>query len=169
MPGTVPDRAVDIILSAGLHCHLLDFIHQIVYAHRLGMSAENILGLMLEEFLFSKLSQYGWAMAWGETIKSVDFCNASGFLLQVKNRSNSENSSSSKIRSGKPIEKWFRVNANNGRYEWEALNAIVGACPGLELNEGAFQKFIEDVLKRNPDALAIEPDNPWAQIIRQRK
>ena len=168
LPGTVPDKAVNIILSTGLHCHYVDHIQSIIYAHRLGMSAENILGLLLEEFLFNRLSPFGWAMAWGETIKSVDFCNAEGFLLQVKNRSNSENSSSSQIRSGKPIEKWFRVNATNGRYQWDELNAIVGSHSGLELNEKSFQEFIEDVLKKNPAALAIEPDNPWLRFLRQK-
>ncbi len=170
MPGTVPDNAVNIILSTGLHCHVLDqnHIQSIVYAHRLGMSAENILGLLLEEFLFTKLSPFGWAMAWGETIKSVDFCNAEGFLLQVKNRSNSENSSSSKIRSGKPIEKWFRINATNGKCQWDELNAIVGAHSGLELNEKTFQQFIKEVLEKNPEALAIEPANPWVKILKQK-
>ncbi len=169
MPGTIPDKAIETILSAGLHCHIFDQIRQIVYAHRLGMSAENILGLLLEEFLFSKLSSYGWAMAWGETIKSVDFCNASGFLLQVKNRSNSENSSSSKIRTGKSIEKWFRVNAANGRYEWDTLKNIVGSLPGQDLSEESFQKFIKEVLGKNPAALAIEPDNPWAKILQPKE
>ena len=45
------------------------------------MSAENILGILLEEFLFEKLSPAGWAMAWGETVKHVDFCHKDGRLL----------------------------------------------------------------------------------------
>lgn len=160
MPGTVPDDAVNIIIKAGLPKLSDKQVSEITYAHRLGMSAENILGLLLEEFLFEKLSPAGWAMAWGETVKHVDFCHKDGRLLQIKNRSNSENSSSSKIRDGKPIEKWFRVNANNGKYQWEKLSEIVGSnIAGL--NEEEFQKFITRTLKQNPAALAIEPQSPW--------
>ena len=102
-------------------------------------------------------------MAWGETIRAVDFCDKNGRLLQIKNRSNSENSSSSKIRDGKPIEKWFRVDAMTGRYEWEKLAIITGrTIAGLD--EASFQAFIINTLKRNPKALAIEPDNPWPKL-----
>jgi len=167
LPSTIPDQAVSIILSAGLHCHSMDSICQIMYAHRLGMSAENILGLLLEEFLFSVLSPKGWAFAWGETIRSVDFCDKNGFLLQIKNRSNSENSSSSQIRIGKPISKWHRVNALNGQYEWEKLQDIVGHELKEQLNEVQFQSFIIDVLGKNPGALAIEEKNPWLSIVRK--
>ena len=160
MPGTVPDDAVNIIIKAGLPKLSDKQVSEITYAHRLGMSAENILGLLLEEFLFEKLSPAGWAMAWGETVKHVDFCHKDGRLLQIKNRSNSENSSSSKIRDGKPIEKWFRVNANNGKYQWEKLSEIVGSSIA-GLNEEEFQKFITRTLKQNPAALAIEPQSPW--------
>ena len=160
LPGTVPDTAVDIIIKAGLPKLSAKQVNEIIYAHRLGMSAENILGLLLEEFLFQKLSPAGWAMAWGETVKHVDFCHRDGRLLQIKNRSNSENSSSSKIRDGKPIEKWFRVNANNGKYQWEKLEQIVGTNIS-ELNEEEFQKFIAKTLKSNPNALAIEVQSPW--------
>lgn len=160
MPGTIPDAAVDIIIKSGLPKLSNKQVHEIIYAHRLGMSAENILGLLLEEFLFEKLSPAGWAMAWGETVRYVDFCHKDGRLLQIKNRSNSENSSSSKIRDGKPIEKWFRVNANNGRYQWEKLSEIVGANV-VGLNEDGFQKFIAKILKQNPAALAIEDQSPW--------
>ena len=163
MPGTVPDDAVGIIIKGGIPSLSNANILQIMAAHRLAMSAENILGLLLEEFLFEKLSPAGWAMAWGETIRAVDFCDKNGRLLQIKNRSNSENSSSSKIRDGKPIEKWFRVDAMTGRYEWEKLAIITGrTIAGLD--EASFQAFIINTLKRNPKALAIEPDNPWPKL-----
>lgn len=163
MPGTIPDEAVNIIIEAGLGGLNHEQTNTVVYAHRLAMSAENILGLLLEEFLFSRLSSHGWAMAWGETIRSVDFCNEDGLLLQIKNRSNSENSSSSKIREGRPIKKWFRVNATTGRYEWGKLRPIVGATVD-SLNEESFQAFITESLQHNPAALAIEPQNPWQKF-----
>lgn len=163
MPGTVPDEAVSIIIKARAVNLSDEQIGRIIYAHRLAMSAENILGLLLEEFLFEKLSSAGWAMAWGETVRAVDFCDKNGRLLQIKNRSNSENSSSSKIREGKPIEKWFRVDAATGRYAWDKLATITG-CAVVGLDEASFQAFITDTLKRNPKALAIEPDNPWPTL-----
>ena len=163
LPNTVPDEAVGIIIAARAANLAKDEIDKIIFGHRLAMSAENILGLLLEEFLFNKLSSIGWAMAWGETIRAVDFCNRDGKLLQIKNRSNSENSSSSKIRDGKPIEKWFRVNAATGRYEWEKLATKIG-CQVAGLDEASFQAFIERTLKNNPKALAIEPDNPWLKL-----
>ena len=163
MPGTIPDNAIVVILQSALTGISLEQAKKIVYAHRLGMSAENILGLLLEEFLFEMLSPVGWAMAWGETIKHVDFCNEEGCLLQIKNRSNSENSSSSKIRDGKPIDKWFRINATTGRCEWEALESIVGHRIA-DLNEESFQCFIKKTLANNPSALAIESNNPWGNL-----
>lgn len=165
IPGTIPDQAVEIIVNAGLSYLTPEQANLVIYGHRLAMSAENILGLLLEEFLFNSLQPCGWVMAWGETIKSVDFCNAYGGLLQIKNRSNSENSSSSKIREGKPIEKWFRVNATNGRYEWDKLVNFIG-IPDLylQLSEPMFQQYIRNVLANNPAALAIEENNPWLQF-----
>ncbi|AVM44030.1 SinI family restriction endonuclease [Victivallales bacterium CCUG 44730] len=160
LPNTVPDEAVGIIIEARASNLSKEEVNQIIFGHRLAMSAENILGLLLEEFLFEKLSSVGWAMAWGETIRAVDFCNKDGKLLQIKNRSNSENSSSSKIRDGKPIEKWFRVNAATGRYEWDKLATKIG-CRVAGLDEASFQAFIKRTLQSNPNALAIEPDNPW--------
>ncbi|OQA85951.1 MAG: SinI restriction endonuclease [Lentisphaerae bacterium ADurb.Bin242] len=160
MPGTVPDDMIDTIIKMRLPKLSTEQANSVVYAHRLGMSAENILGLLLEEFLFQKLSPLGWAMAWGETIKSVDFCNADGSLLQIKNRSNSENSSSSKIRDGKAIKKWFRINAKNGRCKWEKLSETIGQTV-TGLDEEGFRRFVKTTLRKNPEALAIEEVNPW--------
>ena len=163
IPSTIPDDAIGIIMKARI-ANLSDAqVECIVYAHRLAMSAENILGLLLEEFLFEKLSSADWAMAWGETIRAVDFCDKNGRLLQIKNRSNSENSSSKKIRKGEPIEKWFRVDAATGQYEWDNLAAITGRRVA-DLNEVSFQSFIRDTVKRNPKALAIESENPWQKL-----
>ncbi len=104
-PGTIADPIIEKIIGARLDHLTDDDLVKISYAHRLGMSAENILGLLLEEYLASRLKAYGWHCAWGETIKSVDFVNEQGNLLQIKNRSNSENSSSSSVRDGTEIEK----------------------------------------------------------------
>jgi len=99
LPGTVADPIIEEIIGARLTNLEQKDLERITYAHRLGMSAENILGLILEEYLAINLSPHGWHCAWGETVKSVDFVHEDGRLLQIKNRSNSENSSKARNRN----------------------------------------------------------------------
>jgi len=122
------------------------------------MSAENILGLMLEEYLSINLQKHGWHCAWGETVRSVDFVNEDGSLLQIKNRSNSENSSSSAVRDGTEIEKWYRIKADRIEYMWASLNKI---CGTKHLSENDFVVFAKTTIKKNPNCLAVEKENPW--------
>ena len=158
LPGTVADPIIEEIIGARLTNLKQDDLEKITYAHRLGMSAENILGLMLEEYLATNLSAYQWHCAWGETVKSVDFVNEDGSLLQIKNRSNSENSSSSTVRHGTEIDKWYRIKADRVEYMWSSLNEI---CGTNHLSEEAFVDFARATIESNPACLAIEPNNPW--------
>jgi hypothetical protein len=157
-PGTVADPIVNTIINARLTRLTADHLEQIKYAHRLSMSAENIQGLLLEEFLAEQLGEYGWYCCWGESVRHVDFCNVDGSLLQVKNRSNSENSSSSRVRINQPIEKWYRVDARTGLYRWSYFNDRYGTARFSEEN---FAMFVQEILTRNPNALAVEINNPW--------
>ncbi len=157
-PGTIADPIIEEIISARLTKLTKNDLKKVTYAHRLGMSAENILGLMLEEYLSINLQKYGWHCAWGETIKSVDFVNENGGLLQIKNRSNSENSSSSAVRDGTKIEKWYRIKADRIEYMWPSLNKI---CGTKHLSEDNFVEFVNSTIKSNPDCLAVEKENPW--------
>jgi len=157
-PGTVADPIIDKIIGSRLTELTDDDLGKISYAHRLGMSAENILGLILEEYLSDNLKDYGWHCAWGETVKSVDFVNENGDLLQVKNRSNSENSSSSSVRDGTEIEKWYRIKADRIQYMWDKLNEI---CGTTHLSEESFVDFVKNTLTTNPGCLAVEEENPW--------
>jgi hypothetical protein len=125
------------------------------------MSAENILGLILEEFLSVNLENAGWHCAWGETVKSVDFVHEDGRLLQIKNRSNSENSSSSAVRTGTTIQKWFRIKADRIEYMWNDLNEI---CDLSNLSEKAFEEFVVHCVSQNHGCVAVEDDNPWQNI-----
>lgn len=163
LPGTISDPIIDVIIGQGLYLKAMESqrkekLEKIKFAHRLSMSAENILGLLLEEYLAERLVKFGYYCAWGETIKKVDFCSAKGDLLQIKNRSNSENSSSSAVREGTTIKKWFRVNAVTGKYCWDELNKQFNTNI---FNENEFKDFTIATLKKNPKALAIEPENPW--------
>jgi hypothetical protein len=155
--GTVPDSAIDGIIKTRLPRINKKNLNLIKFAHRLSMSTENILGDFLEEYLSVTLGKYGWHCAWGEVIRSADFCSANGSLLQIKNRSNSENSSSIRVRRGTTIEKWHRVDAKTGEYRWRELNRIVGS----KLSEERFREFIRKALDRNRAALPVERDNPW--------
>lgn len=157
-PGTVADPIIEKIIGARLDNLTNEELNKISFAHRLGMSAENILGLILEEYLSENLIGNGWHCAWGETVKSVDFVNENGSLLQIKNRSNSENSSSSSVRDGTEIEKWYRIKADRVEYMWSHLNEI---CGTNNLSEERFVNFVEKTLTSNPDCLAVEDGNPW--------
>lgn len=159
LPGTVPDPIIETIIGAKLRHLEVGDLADITFAHRLGMSAENILGLILEEFLAVQLRVHGWHCAWGETVRSVDFVHENGALLQVKNRSNSENSSSSAIRDGTAIQKWYRIKARRVEYMWGKLNELCGTTC---LSEQMFVQFVVKTLADNPACLAVEPGNSWA-------
>lgn len=159
--GTVADPIVSIIINARLTGLTTEHLEQINYAHRLSMSAENIQGLLLEEFLAEQLADYGWHCCWGESIRHVDFCHVDGSLLQVKNRNNSENGSSARVRINQPIEKWYRVNARTGSYRWSYFNDKYGTDRFSEVN---FIAFVQQILLGNPNALAVESNNPWQNV-----
>jgi len=157
-PGTLADPIIERIVGARLTHLDDDDLNKISYAHRLGMSAENILGLFLEEYLANNLSKSSWHCAWGETVRSVDFVKENGELLQIKNRSNSENSSSARVREGIEIKKWYRIEASRVEYKWDLLNDMCGIGT---LSEENFVAFVHTILKNNPKALAVEAGNPW--------
>lgn len=157
-PGTIADPIVNTIIGTRLTGLTVENLAQIEYAHRISMSAENILGLLLEEFLAQQLIDYGWHCCWGEVIRYVDFCNIDGSLLQIKNRSNSENSSSASVRINQPIEKWHRVDANTGIYRWSYFNEKYDT---QRFSENNFVAFVQKALNDHPAALAVESHNPW--------
>lgn len=160
-PGTIADPIVSTIINARLTGLNPEHLERIKYAHRLSMSAENIQGLLLEEFLAEQLADYDWYCCWGESVRYVDFCNVDGSLLQIKNRSNSENSASSSVRINQPIEKWYRVDARTGLYRWFYFNEKYDTDRFSEKN---FVAFVQQVLLNNPDALAVEVNNPWQYL-----
>ncbi len=157
MPGTIPDPTVDEIISTRLSHLGNEEIRRIRFAHRLSMSGENTLGLLLEDYLAAELLPYGWHCCWGATVRSVDFCKEGGSLLQIKNRSNSENSSSNRVREGTEIKAWYRIVATTGAYKWNELNKLIGC----NLSEDSFRHFVKQTVSTNPSLVPVEPDNPW--------
>lgn len=162
--GTKHDPLLDDIISARLPNHTED-LDAIRYGHRLAMSAENIAGSLLEEYLAQELGKHGWHCCWGETMKSIDFCHENGALLQIKNSDNSENSSSKTVRDGTEIKHWFRRFSRNGETNWKALNELVGIENVKEqLTEDSFRTFAKKVIKENPGSLFLEEESPWYGI-----
>ena len=146
-PNTTPDEAVSVILRDyyDIPTQHLDRIKE---EHQLSMSAENIVGELLEDYIrnTSKLMNAGWVRAHGDVVKSVDFIKKVGDdwdLLQIKNRDNSENSSSQSVRDGTIIKKWFRTFSKTGNTNW---NNFPDAVMSGALSEAGFQKHISEYL-----------------------
>ena len=109
---------------------------------------------------FSK-KRAGFGVA-ARTVKSVDFIKGAGLneprLLQIKNRSNSENSSSSAIRQGTSIEKWYRTNSTNGKTRWEFLPDNCDSDETERCTEEGFYQFVKAEARRKPPIEEIQAD-----------
>lgn len=147
-PATIPDAMVSVIL----HAYFDIPIQQLEYAkdiHQLAMGAENLVGDLLERYLASVLEPYGWIWCSGAMVKAVDFIlppSTSGGawrMLQVKNRDNSENSSSSAIRIGTEIEKWHRTFSKKAGANW---SVFPDERLKTELSEENFERFVRAYL-----------------------
>src|SRR6059058_3472101 len=66
-------------------------------------------------------------------------------LLQVKNRDNTENSSSSKIRDNTTIKKWFRTYSQRDATNWDNFPDEVSS---KNLNEEDFRAFVKNYLAK---------------------
>lgn len=159
--GTQHDPILDEIISARIK-NTTEDLEAIKYGHRLSMSAENITGSLLEEYIALGLKKYNWHCCWGETMKSIDFCNSNGELLQVKNSDNSENSSSRTVRDGTEIKHWYRRFSKTGATNWSALNDLVGISDDDDkLTEDSFARFVRKVVSNNPGAVFLEEESPY--------
>ena len=128
---TCSDQAVSTIVRYSQNMTSIQVI-EAERSHNLFMSAENIQGNLLEEYVANKVRPYGFLWCRGSVLRAVDFCNTTGeLLLQLKNKDNSENSSSSNIREGTDITKWFRIGTSrqSGQaipyYNWCDLNCLI--------------------------------------------
>ena len=127
----------------------------IISHHRQAMSAENIIGSLLEEYIDEILSGTSWVCCYGSVLRSVDFCHPFGGLVQIKNRSNTENSSSRIIREGKNIRKWHRVEAYSKKENWEELCGVFKIRKsGIQFGERGFREFVTKVIRKNPGCIS---------------
>jgi SinI-like restriction endonuclease len=150
---TVPDSIIDGIaeirlIHEGLPEASIGLIRE---AHRFSMAIENLVGGLLEEYVDSIGSRFGWICCWGASVRAVDFLNPKlDKLLQVKNRSNSENSSSKAIRVATGILAWYRIDAETGDTEWDELNSLMGC---KDFSEEDFEAFIRNTLEHNKELI----------------
>ena len=147
-PATVPDEMVSVILHEYFGIAASD-LEQAKRQHLLSMGAENLVGDLLERYLASILEPRGWIWCSGVMVKAVDFVKAPAQpggewrTLQVKNRDNSENSSSSAIRNGTTIEKWHRTFSKKEGSNWDAFP---DAALRRHLSETAFKAYVLEYL-----------------------
>jgi hypothetical protein len=148
-PSTVPDVMVSVILKEYFDIPQAD-LERVKREHLLSMGAENLVGELLERYLASVLEPRGWVWCSGALVKAVDFVKPPEItggrwrLLQVKNRDNSENSSSSAIRAGTEIEKWFRTFSRKSGSNWAAFP---DTSLRQHLSEEAFKNFVRQYLR----------------------
>src|SRR5437667_9692569 len=111
------------------------------------MGVENVVGGLTERYIGMTLEAHGWEWCSGDFIKAVDMIKKNSddtwLLLQVKNRNTTENSSSSAIRTGTEIKKWFRSFSTKTATNWAAF-------PDKEtchlLSEDGFKAFVKSYL-----------------------
>lgn len=164
--GSCSDPAVQTIVQIASNADR-SFAERMSMYHNLFMSAENIQGNLLEEYISKSVLRYGWIWCMGNVLRAVDFCSGDGsVLLQVKNKSNTENSSSSAIREGTSIKKWYRLGTQtkNGEklpvYKWKELNEIINSHVVTKpekpccMTEESYQEFLAEVAIKNPGIIS---------------
>lgn len=145
-PKTIPDEMVGIILNQYFNVPA-DEIQKAKEWHLLSMGAENLVGDLLERYIAHTLEDEGWVWCSGSVVRSVDFIyrdeQRQWQSLQVKNRDNSENSSSSAIRNGTPIKKWHRTFSKKQGDNWKNFPLKTPH----NLSEENFKKFVGNYLQ----------------------
>ena len=148
-PTTIPDEVVSLILVEYFEISQND-VERIKQEHALSMGAENLVGDLLERYLASVMEPSGWVWCSGAMVRAADFikppaANGEAWrLLQVKNRDNSENSSSSRVREGTSIEKWHRTFSRKAGSNW---SAFPDASLRQQLSESHFKDFVRNFLR----------------------
>ena len=130
--------------------------------HNLFMAAENVQGNLLEEYIAGEIKAFGWIWCQGSCLRAIDFCKDDGsVLLQIKNKYNTENSSSSAIRDGTSIKKWYRLKDKTIKgikypsFNWDALNELINnhldedCSDTCEMTEDTYAAFLDKVISSN--------------------
>ena len=144
---TAPDNAVYNFLKNKFN-YSDEEIKLVIKYHNAAMGAENIIGHYLEEFINENLSDKDWVWCSGNVLDKIDFIqkinnktNLKWRAFQVKNSSNTENSSSKTVRNNTQIEMWFRRVANKiDTFKWDEIQKITDC---KKLTEESFLKFLK--------------------------
>lgn len=155
--GTVADPVVTILLKTRFN-FTDEEVEIISSQHRMSMIAENLVGDLLEDYLEEKLRPFGWVCCYGQLLKYSDFCHPNNQILQVKNRDNTENSSSKKIRDRNPnISLWFRTFCRTGQTNWNHLYTMLSIDRNAAIfSEENFHQFVIDRITANPSLISEE-------------
>jgi hypothetical protein len=147
-PATVPDPVVGIVMEEYFG-YAVDELLRISTEHSLSMGAEGIVGDLLERYIAHRLDEREWIWCSGASVRSIDFVRrrTDGLWdsLQIKNRDNSENSSSSAIRNGTPIKKWYRTKSRTGETCWDKFPVVVEDAN--KFGEPDFHRFVREYLR----------------------
>ena len=112
------------------------------------MEMENIIGAILEEYIYSICKDQKWIWCSGDIVKAIDFIkkNEDGTweMLQVKNSDNSENSSSKKLEKAQQSKCGLDDTQKRKEFNWEELNRIMKSNTFSEDN---FLTFLANKLK----------------------
>lgn len=161
-PSTIPDEMVSVIMHDA-YGYSEDQCEKIKIEHQHSMCAENCVGNLLERYLDSVLRGGNWYWCCGEFVKAIDFLgkneNDEWTALQIKNRDNSENSSSSAIRDGTRIQKWFRSfskDTKKGRPSFTNWDKLPSLMKGYGLNEEDFKSFVSNYIKQEKQRMQAE-------------
>ena len=145
-PKTVPDPVVFLVMQE-YYEHSQTNKNKIEGYHLEAMSSENIVGGLLEKYIDSVLRETGWVWCSGDLVRSVDFIKkekGKWIELQIKNRSNSENSSSQSVRDNTDIKKWHRTDALSGRTKWDTFPDTKAV---RTLSEEGFHEYVTKYIK----------------------
>ena len=178
--GTIPDQMVRLILKKSEKC-TEEKAKAHINSHILAMSAENLLGSLLERYIAGVIESHGWIWCCSEIILATDFIKfptppqentppeKRWICLQVKNGDNTENSSSSKIRE--PLktkdykdkiksELWFR-SYSKWRLKLKTLKEKI--YEKLEIT-GMDEKDKEEKLKEHLKLKSIEVKGKYNRV-----
>jgi SinI restriction endonuclease len=145
-PDTVPDKMVSFIINKYFNVPENE-LKKAVELHSLSMGAENLIGDILERYIASVVESQDWVWCSGSIVSAVDFIykKENGWAaLQIKNRDNSENSSSASVRKNTEIKKWYRTFSKKVGDNWNKFPPIAD----VTLSEIEFKNYVTDYLNK---------------------
>lgn len=171
---SVEDPAIRSILEALYDSNEYEVSEEIIQTyiqnHEILMAIENTQGRLLEEYIAQTICKKPYNFIWldGEVVTATDFSyedinNGEIISLQIKNKFNSENSSSNKIRKDTDIQKWNRIGKRTknkvayATFHWDELNEFVEELTQVnpEFSEEKYQNFLKQIIEKNPKIISL--------------